>query len=77
MCTKKHYERGDEKMLLNQLNVGEEAVIDMIHVKGALKSRLNSLGVVENEAVCVKHYGMFKSTVQIMTGSSFVALRKD
>lgn len=64
-------------MLLHQLEVGEEAVIDAINVRGSLKSRLGSLGITENQAVCVKHYGFFRSTVQVMTESSFIALRKE
>lgn len=63
-------------MLLNELNVGEEAVIDAINIGGSLKSRLCSLGLTERQSVCVKHYGLFKSTVQVMTESSFIALRK-
>ena len=63
-------------MLLNQLNIGEMAVIDTINVGDALKCRLHSLGLCENQSVCVQHYGMFKSTVQVMTGGSFIALRK-
>lgn len=64
-------------MLLSQLAIGEMAVIDAINVGGALKKRLGSLGIMERESVCVKHFGMFKSTVQVMTESSFVALRKE
>jgi Fe2+ transport system protein FeoA len=68
---------GDEQMMLHELNVGEEAVIDAINVSSSLKSRLGSLGLCENQPICVKHYGFFRSTVQVMTESSFIALRKD
>ena len=64
-------------MLLSQLNIGENAVIDAINVRGALKNRLSSLGLSENESVSVTHYGVFRSTVQVMTESSFIALRKE
>lgn len=63
-------------MLLHELNIGETAVIDAIHAIGSLKRRLCSLGLAENEAICVKHYGLFRSTVQVMRESSFIALRK-
>ncbi|MDD3591123.1 MAG: FeoA family protein [Sulfurovum sp.] len=63
-------------MLLHELNIGEMAMIDTITIGGSLKRRLCSLGLAERESVCVKHYGMFKSTVQVMTESSFIALRK-
>jgi len=64
-------------MLLNQLNVGDMAVIDTINVDGPLKSRFLSFGIMEHESVCIKHFGLFKSTIQVMTGSSFIALRKE
>ncbi len=64
-------------MLLSQLNIGENAVIDAINVGGALKNRLSSLGLAENESICITHYGWFRSTVQVMTESSFIALRKE
>lgn len=64
-------------MLLHELNVGETAVIDMIKIDGALKDRLSSLGVIESEPISVEHYGWFRSTVQIKTASSFIALRKE
>ena len=63
-------------MLLHELDVGETAMIDAINIGGSLKNRLCSLGLAENESICVKHYGLFKSTVQVMTESSFIALRK-
>ncbi|HHD72874.1 MAG TPA: ferrous iron transport protein A [Epsilonproteobacteria bacterium] len=64
-------------MLLNQLDAGEDAVIDAIHVGGALKARLSSLGITKNEAVSVERYSLFGSTVQVRTASSFIALRRD
>ena len=64
-------------MNLIQLEVGETAVIDSIHVKGALKERLSSLGLLRNESVSIQHFGWFKSTVQVMTNRSLIALRKE
>lgn len=64
-------------MLLNQLGIGEMAVIDAVNVEGTLKKRLLSLGLMRNESICVKHFGWFKSTIQVMTESSLVALRKE
>ena len=64
-------------MLLNELNVGEKAVIDAVNVGGSLKSRLCSLGLGENESVSVERYSLFKSTLQVRIASSFIALRKD
>ncbi|HHD79547.1 MAG TPA: ferrous iron transport protein A [Epsilonproteobacteria bacterium] len=36
-----------------------------------------SLGISRNESVSVKHFGWFKSTVQIMTDRTLIALRND
>jgi Fe2+ transport system protein FeoA len=64
-------------MNLIQLKVGETAVIDRVHVNGALKERLSSLGLLRNESVSIQHFGWFKSTVQVMTNRSLIALRKE
>ncbi len=63
-------------MCLLEMNVGETASIDNVNVNGALKSRLNSLGLIRNANICVKQFGFFKSTVQIMVNKSFIAIRK-
>lgn len=64
-------------MCLIQLEVGQKAIIDNIDVKGALKERLSSIGVMENEAITIRHFGWFKSTVQVSTNRSLIALRKE
>lgn len=64
-------------MHLIQLQVGENAIIDYIHVEGALKERLASLGLLRNESVSITHFGWFKSTVQVMINQSLIALRKE
>lgn len=64
-------------MCLLQMKIGEMASVDAINVNGDLKQRLNSLGLVRDSEVCVKHFGWFKSTVQIMINRTFIALRKE
>ncbi|MBN2816553.1 MAG: FeoA domain-containing protein [Campylobacterales bacterium] len=64
-------------MCLLEMKTGEMASIDALNVNGELKNRLNSLGFIRNNAICVKHFGLFKSTVQVMVNRSLVALRKD
>ena len=64
-------------MCLIQLEVGQKAIIDNIDVKGALKERLSAIGLMENEAITIRHYGWFKSTVQVLTNRSLIALRKE
>ncbi|HHD84012.1 MAG TPA: ferrous iron transport protein A [Campylobacteraceae bacterium] len=63
-------------MLLHQLEAGEMAVVDAIHTDGVLRSRLRSLGIVEEGSLCIRRFGPFGATLQVMTESSFVALRK-
>ena len=64
-------------MCLLEMKIGESCVIDAIHVKGDLKRRLNSLGLMRHASVSVKTYGWFKSTVQIVINRSSIALRKE
>ena len=64
-------------MLLNQLDIGDEAMIDTVNVSGALKERFHSISICEHELVTVKHFGWFKSTVQVFVNSSLIGLRKE
>lgn len=64
-------------MCLLEMNKGEVAAIDALNVTGELKMRLNSLGVIRDNLICVKNFGLFKSTVQIMINRTLIALRKD
>ncbi len=64
-------------MCLLQMSVGDKVCIDALNVSNELKQRLNSLGFLRNTPLSVKNFGLFKSTVQVMINSSFVALRRD
>lgn len=64
-------------MCLLQMKIGEMASIDAVNVNGALKQRLNALGLMRNSQISIKHFGWFKSTVQIMVNRTLIALRKD
>lgn len=64
-------------MLLNQLEVGQEAVIDTVNVSGALRDRFQSIGICEDEHITIKHFGWFKSTVQVYTNCSLIGLRRE
>jgi len=64
-------------MCLLQMKVGDMAEVDAINIEGALKHRLNSLGLMRDSQICIKNYGWFKSTVQIMINRTLIALRKD
>ena len=64
-------------MCLLQMKVGENAVIDAVHVSGEVRQRLISLGLIRNASISIKHFGWFKSTVAIMIENTAVALRKE
>ena len=64
-------------MCLLNMNIGEMVAVDAINVNGVLKQRLCAMGLTRDARVCVKHFGCFKSTVQIMVNRSLIALRKD
>ncbi len=64
-------------MCLLQMNVGELLSVDAVNVEGELKRRLGILGLTAGSQIRIKHYGWFRSTVQIMINRTLVALRKD
>lgn len=64
-------------MCLLQMKAGETALIDAMRVDAALKHRLQAMGMHIDSKICVKRYGWFKSTVQIMINRSLIALRKE
>jgi len=64
-------------MCLLQMKVGEVAAVDAVNVNAALRARLTAMGLCKDAQICVKHFGWFKSTVQVMINRTLVALRKD
>lgn len=64
-------------MCLLQMKIGEMAAVDAINVNSVLKQRLCAMGLTRDAHICVKHFGCFKSTVQIRINRSLIALRKD
>ena len=64
-------------MCLLQMKIGEMVKIDAINVNGTLKQRLCAMGLTRDAHICIKHFGCFKSTVQVMVNRSLIALRKD
>jgi Fe2+ transport system protein FeoA len=59
------------------MKAGEIAFIDALNVKGELKNRLNSFGFIRDNSICVKQFGLFQSTVQVMINRTLIALRRD
>jgi len=64
-------------MCLLEIEVGEMVSVDSINVSQELKRRLNSFGLMRGSDICIKQFGWFKSTVQIMINRSLIAIRKD
>ena len=64
-------------MNLLEMKPNEKAVVDAINVCGPLKARLCGLGLHPECKICVKHFSLFKSTVQIAINSSYICLRRD
>jgi len=64
-------------MCLLQLKEGEFASVHAINVDKVLKQRLQAMGLTTNSRICVRHFGWFKSTVQVMINRSLIALRKE
>lgn len=64
-------------MCLLEIKAGQMVSIDSINVNSDLKRRLNSLGLMRGSDICIKQFGWFKSTVQIMVNRSLIAIRKD
>ena len=64
-------------MCLLEMKAGERALIDSINVKGELRKRLYAMGVMNNSDICIKQFGWFKSTVQIMINSTLIAIRRN
>lgn len=64
-------------MCLLDIKAGEMVSVDSMNVSEELKRRLNSFGVMKNAHICVKQFGLFKSTVQVMVYRSLIAIRRD
>lgn len=64
-------------MCLLNMKIGEMVSVDAINLNATLKQRLCSMGLTRDAHICVKHFGWFKSTVQIRVNRSLIALRKE
>ncbi len=64
-------------MCLLNMKIGEIVSVDAINLNTTLKQRLCAMGLTRDAHICVKHFGWFKSTVQIRVNRSLIALRKE
>jgi len=64
-------------MNLLQMSVNEPLVVDGINSSDkVLKERMRSLGIVPDSSILIKRFGLFKSTVMVAIGGTWVGLRK-
>jgi len=64
-------------MCLLEMKTDEKLLVDYINVGGNLKQRLNAMGLMKNSEISIRHFGLFKSTIQIMINKSLIAIRKN
>ncbi len=57
--------------------VNEKCKVLSIDLNDDLKQHLCSMGLCPNATVCIKRYGLFKSSVQVQVGQRLIALRKE
>lgn len=62
-------------MKLNELNVGDKAIIKNINCDTTLKNRFYSFGMVRNSQITVEEVTLTKSTIEIKIDKTKVALR--
>ena len=62
-------------MTLEQLNIGEKAIIKSINCEPSLKNRFYSFGIVKGATICVEEVTLTKSTIEIKINNTKVALR--
>ena len=64
-------------MNLTELKKENKAIIIKINADKALKTRLNSFGVIKGEELTVKRCSFTKQTIEIEVSSTFIALRAE
>jgi len=64
-------------MRLNELKIGESAVIKKIHAKEPLKSKLLSMGFTKGERVKVLKHTLAKNTFDVEVCNTNIALREE
>lgn len=64
-------------MNLLETCVNEKCRVVSIDLNEDLKQNLCAMGLCLNAMLCVKRYGLFKSSVQVQIGERIVALGKE
>ncbi len=63
-------------MNLLETCVNEKCKVLSVDLDETLKEHLCAMGLCPNATVCVKRYGLFKSSVQVQIGQRLIALGK-
>ena len=64
-------------MRLNELSIGDKAVIRKIYAKDPLKSKLLSMGITRGEKVKILKHTLAKNTFDIEVSNTNIALREE
>ena len=64
-------------MRLNELSIGDKAVIRKIYAKDPLKSKLLSMGITRGEKVKILKHTLAKNTFDIEVAHTNIALREE
>ncbi|MEO1958670.1 MAG: FeoA family protein [Nautiliaceae bacterium] len=64
-------------MRLNELKIGDRAIITKIYAKEPLKSKLLSMGITKGEKIKLLKHTLAKNTFDIEVGRSNIALREE
>jgi Fe2+ transport system protein FeoA len=62
---------------LNELSIGDKAVIRKIYAKDPLKSKLLSMGITRGEKVKILKHTLAKNTFDIEVANTNIALREE
>ncbi len=64
-------------MRLNELSIGDSAIIKKVHAKEPLKSRLLSMGITRGEEIKVLKHTLAKNTFEVEVNRVPIALREE
>ena len=64
-------------MRLNELNIGDKAVIKKIYAKEPLKSKLLSMGFIRGEKIRLLKHTLAKNTFDVDINGVNIALREE
>jgi len=68
---------GGLEVKLNDLNIGDRAVVKKIDTSESLKQRLLSFGVGRGAKISVEKYSIGKKTFEILVDGTLIALRDE